>query len=91
VSSVNELKIAAMRTVASVSSGSMNEVERAYLIFLGATAGNTLNESWLEVFLDNGATSTNWNEAAMQFLAGQGYTNASLNGRWFDWWTAGGA
>ena len=51
--------------------------------------GDQNNDLWMQLFQANGATSDQFNDAASEFLTGQGFTG-DLNQQWFDYWEAGG-
>lgn len=62
----------------------MNTVISDRLSALGFTGA--LNDKLLKFFLSNGATSTNIDMAAHQYLIGKGFSTGSINDRWAAYW-----
>jgi hypothetical protein len=90
MSHVNDLKLASLETLTGTT-GHIDDLELAWLTTVVVTpAGNQVNDLWLRLFLENGATSGEFNTAAYEFLSGLGYTGA-LNDMWYSYWgDAGG-
>ena len=68
--------------------GNIDDMEVTWLQSAGATSDD-VNGAWMEVFLANGSTSTQFNLAAEQFLTVEGHTGA-LPDMWKSYWAAGG-
>ena len=81
-------KLAALQALLSISGGNTNDLEQAWLVTLASVFGN-LNDMWIQIFQDNGATSDNFSTAAQQFLSGLGYTG-SITDMWAMYWADGG-
>jgi hypothetical protein len=54
-----------------------------------APLGNHINDLWLAYFLENGATSGHFNDAAYEYLIAVGATPAALPDMWAEAWRDG--
>ena len=68
----------------------IDDLEYDYLSLLGAADDDHINEKWLTVFQAFGATSDNFNDAAQEFLIGQGAPYDTLPDNWVWFWEQGG-
>ena len=68
----------------------IDDLEFDYLSLLGATDDEQINFKWIEVFQIFGATSDQFNDAAQQFLIGQGAPYDNLPQNWVWFWENGG-
>ena len=83
-------KHSSLLTLTALSSGHIDDLEDTWLkSVVVAAKGNTTNDLWLAYFLENGATSGDFNTAAFEYLGVQGHTGA-LSDRWDKFWAAGG-
>jgi hypothetical protein len=68
----------------------IDDLEYDYLSLLGATDDAQINRKWVEVFQLFGAVSDSFNDAAQEFLIGQGAPYDSLPQNWVWFWENGG-
>ena len=68
----------------------IDDLEYDYLSLLGATDDEQINFKWVEVFQLFGATSDQFNTAAMEFLILQGAPYDNLPQNWVWFWDNGG-
>lgn len=84
----NDSKLSALETLTG-NTGNIDDLEMEWLLTVSGSTVTDPNSQWLATFLANGATSTNFNTAASEFLIGLGYTGA-LPDMWDAYWVAGG-
>ena len=85
----NDDKLSALETL-TVSTGHVDDLEKAWLLAtITVPVSDQMNDLWMELFIQEGATATNWNNAADEWLAGLLYTG-SLPDKWKAYWAAGG-
>lgn len=90
MSHVNDSKKSALLTLLSESDGNIVDLEKTWLLSVVVSpAGNHINDLWQQLFIENGATSSNWNNAAAEFLISLGYSGA-ISDMWSQYWAAGG-
>jgi hypothetical protein len=90
MSHVNDLKLSALETLTGTT-GHINDLTVTWLLTAVVSAvGNQINDLWRQLFLENGATSEDFNTAASEFLALLGFTSGDLNQNWYDYWSGGG-
>jgi hypothetical protein len=87
---VTDYKRDSMLAIVGGTNTNIDDLESLYLESLGATADTHVNNQWMEVFLDNGATSANWNDAAVEFLDALGATGDGLPAKWYWFWVTNG-
>jgi hypothetical protein len=70
--------------------GAIDDLERTWLeAEVVAPLGNQINDLWLAYFLENGATSGEFNDAAFEYLLAVGATSAALPDMWAEAWRDG--
>jgi hypothetical protein len=89
MSTLNGLKWSALAAELGVTSGTVNELEIRWLRDVRGRTG-TLNEMWAAEFLASGVTVGAWNGMAYAYLGLHGAYAETLNGRWWQFWLAGG-
>jgi hypothetical protein len=90
MATLNEVKYAALKAALSATGGKINELEYRWLRDVQGRSG-TLNEMWVEEFLAAGVTPNPWNSMAYEYLGLNGSFQKTLNERWYEFWSAGGA
>jgi predicted GNAT superfamily acetyltransferase len=68
----------------------IDDLEYDYLSLLGANDEDHINVKWLTVFHLFGATANHINDAAQQFLVGQGAPYEHISSNWVWFWENGG-
>lgn len=90
MSKVQDDKLSALEALTGLT-GHVNDLERTWLLAtVVAPAGEALDDLWLQLFLENGATTGDINTAAYEFLAAEGYTQGHISDRWAAYWADGG-
>jgi len=90
MSNVNDLKLSALEILTG-DTGHINDLTVTWLLTaVLSTVGNNINDLWRQLFLENGATSEDFDTAAYEFLSFLGFTTGDLDQRWYDYWLGGG-
>ena len=83
-------KKSALLTILSLSDGQVNDLEKAWLLtIITSPVSANINELWVEFWLQEGFTLSNFNDMAYEWLGTLGYTGAYPD-RWAQYWAAGG-
>ena len=83
--SLNEVKYAALESLAAGNPATLNELEHKWLTVGGVSLGGTLNERYYTLF---GKVAGSWNENARSWLIAQGVPDeGTLNEMWYLYWT----
>lgn len=67
----------------------IDTLEKDWIISKGGIDAQ-INDQWLDLFLKNGATSANWNTAALQSIQSLGFTGSNLTDGWQWFWCVNG-
>lgn len=85
----NDDKASALATLTG-STGHVDDLETEWLLSAVTTPVSAqVNDLWMELFVQQGVSATDFNGAAYEFLGDLGYTGALPN-RWAAYWKAGG-
>ena len=86
----NDDKRNSLLTLLVLTDGDTNDLEKTWLLSaITVPVSAHVNDLWMELFTQEGATATEWNDAANEWLGGLLYTGA-LPDRWSAYWAAGG-
>jgi hypothetical protein len=80
-----DCKHTALLTNTGEITGHVDDLEQLWLETETGSTGN-VNDLWMEIFLANGATSGDFNDAADEFLQFIGVTAAALPDMWTEFW-----
>ena len=86
----NVLKRNTLATLLGQPELNIEDLEYDYLSLLGAADDDHINQKWLTVFQAFGATAKHYNDAAQQFLIGQGAPYEHVSSNWVWFWEQGG-
>ena len=86
----NDLKRNTLADLLGQPELNIDDLEYDYLSLLGAADEDHINVKWLTVFQAFGATGNHINDAAQQFLIGQGAPYEHISSNWVWFWEQGG-
>ena len=83
-------KKAALLILTGESDGQVNDLEKLWLesVITSPVSAN-INDLWVEFWLQEGYSQTNYSDMAFEWLGDLGYTGAYPD-RWAQYWAAGG-
>ena len=83
----NDDKLARLLVLTGEVTGDVDDLERDWLLSEVVTPlGEHIDDLWLAYFLENGATSGDFNTAAFEYLIAVGATSAALPDMWAEAW-----
>jgi len=86
---VNTCKRNSIATLLSQPELNIDDLESDYLSLVGGTSPH-VNDAWLEVFKEHGATADHRSQAAQEFLLLQGAPNENITDNWHWFWCVNG-